>query len=1114
MANADIANQFRTEVERILSARCHIGLQTLQPILDEDQHYVDVVDQFAVANPCKLTGLIDAIRSQIERRPNVIDLVLQLSSSQPFSKALVKRYPELATALIIQAAEDFEGYAQLGVNIIKFWPNASSSSLPVDADRFITRLVESVNDSTSKVSLLDTYDCIGASVNSLVPALSTKAIDGFLDHLSTLIKKRIPDREHERIVGIGCLYQFWRQQTTATIARKGWEDTATQLFRPEKIVQAIKLVMGDVFLATKPGSSLAQHEIERTLDIAQTFLSHVGSRETRAWCRLKGSDAYLEKLCTFSSADRLTLATRWKLTGLLALVYSADNSMTCGTVDLNDNLDGLVASESSVDVTIEQYRHVLNTFGKQVSDKTIVGLMQRAIQLLGSNVNEIPINTSQRNFRSMIDGLRLAAAGNLHLRKQILQWLASSQPSEVLNVLKLANVKATCESGNQCAVTAALFKEQLRVAISQLTTEAIALPSCIDAPKLELEFLLGILRTIQVASAHPLPSCAAWQVARTKGVMLASSVVPCTPPIGHHVHSWREQLCSMVESDSRHRQDSLIHFFEDHCQDLQTRCENAEEPLRQERLRRGQAEKALAQMKATCETLQSTLNDRSIALADTENRASDALEKLAAQLGVTTELHDQLQKLQTELVQKTADHQAEIGQLRAANKGVESSAFKQLSEVQDELAVCKQELQKEQGNADKLRQELDEKTPELRQALEDVSEKEQRLACLESQLVKSKAAITELQENVHTLFAKGQASDHKLAEAESRCSDFEMQVDALRKESETEKRLHKMSLDSAAAEYEGKLQTHEIRYETAMQDHTKAMLATKTKHEQQKEHLESKLRHMQQRYEQKMNDMHDKIRAQDDELAQARETVSHLEQEIEEIQGILEEKDNELKALQTLQANLQQVLGTKPAAVTRAKTLVRKRLDQTTTFKPPRPQTPAPEPAEQSFDDASSLLCTVPQALGQSATHVSPTQPGSANSSFGSAPRVKRLRQKTPVRQTAFKVPMSKQTHQSAFSAATVGSPSKPFPLQDISRARGNGLSPIKPKANRRQSLRSSKKLRDSIAKPKPIDDDAFEEMVEEEFGSEVVFSTQFSPSNLHALTAGQQGYDGTTMDE
>lgn len=1113
MANVDIAIRLRTEIERVLSAKYAVGLTTMQQILEEDEQYVEVINDFAAANSCKLNGLVDAIRDQVELRSCVVDLVLRLSSSRLFTKALVERHPQLAAALIIQAAEDFRAYAQMGVNIIKFWPKQSISTLPIDADRFIARLVKSVNDGTSTVSLLDTHDCIGTSVDSLVPALSAKTIDSFLDHLSALIKQKLPAREHERVIGIASLYQFWRQQTTATIDRKGWEETATQLFRPEKIVQAMNLVIVDVFFVTKPNSSLSQLEMERTLIIAQQFLSHVGSCEIRSWCQLKSSPSYLEKLGIFSSADHLTLAVRWQLIGLLAVIYSVNNSMTCQVSVLNHNLNGLISSKSSIAVTADQYRNMFHVFGKHLSDQTMARLMQRAVQLLCMNVNEMPSNTDQHNFRSMIDGLRLVAADNIHLRKQIAQWLASTERSDVLTALKPTDVKVNCNGGTRCAVTAARCRNDLRACMSQLILEALALLNHADVPGLGSKFTLSMLRTIQLASASSIAPCTAWQVARGKSILLASNIVPCTPVDGHHARSWREQICSLVESDSRHRQDSLIHFFQDMCQDLEDRCENAEEPLRQERLRRGQTEKALAQTRATCDTLQSTLNECNVALADSEQRASDASEKLTVQLGEMTELHDQLQRLQTELAKTSADHQAEIKQLHSANTDVEASVARQLSEVQDELALCKRELQKEQGNADKLRQELDEKAPELRQAQKDVAEKEQRLACLEGQLVKSKAAITELQENAHTLFTARQASDRKTAEAESRCKILEMQVNSLKKESETEKRLHKMSLDSAAAEYEGKLQTHEIRYETCVQDHADAMIQTKAKHQQQKEHLESRIRQMQEKSEQKMNDMHDKISAQADELAQAHVAVSHLEQEIEELQGILEEKDNELNALQTLQANLQQVFASKPAAATRAKTLVRKRIEKTPTFKAPRAQTPAPDPAEQSFDDASSLMCTVPQALGQGVSHVSPTQPGSANSSFGSAPRAKRQRQKTPVKQAAFKIPMLRQTHQTAVSTATVGSPSKRVPLQDISRVRGNGMSPLRPKSNRRQSLRSSKKLRESMAKSKPLDDDAFEEMVSEDFGSEVFTGTQMSQSKLHALTA-EQYNDGTTVDE
>jgi hypothetical protein len=56
-----------------------------------------------------------------------------------------------------------------------------------------------------------------------------------------------------------------------------------------------------------------------------------------------------------------------------------------------------------------------------------------------------------------------------------------------------------------------------------------------------------------------------------------------TPYTGHHLHDWRDRLKSDIESQGYFQRDSIIRSVAQICQDLETRCNTVEEPLRREK---------------------------------------------------------------------------------------------------------------------------------------------------------------------------------------------------------------------------------------------------------------------------------------------------------------------------------------------------------------------------------------------------------------------------------------------------------------------------------------------------------------------------------------------------
>jgi hypothetical protein len=58
-----------------------------------------------------------------------------------------------------------------------------------------------------------------------------------------------------------------------------------------------------------------------------------------------------------------------------------------------------------------------------------------------------------------------------------------------------------------------------------------------------------------------------------------------TPFTGQHLQDWRNRLKSELESQNSYQRDSIVRSVAQICQDLETRCNTVEEPLRREKTR-------------------------------------------------------------------------------------------------------------------------------------------------------------------------------------------------------------------------------------------------------------------------------------------------------------------------------------------------------------------------------------------------------------------------------------------------------------------------------------------------------------------------------------------------
>ena len=167
------------------------------------------------------------------------------------------------------------------------------------------------------------------------------------------------------------------------------------------------------------------------------------------------------------------------------------------------------------------------------------------------------------------------------LRSQVLLALSSNELQEgIQRFLRVAPRGCFKEDKAQCCdtFTALQHRALVSVTVSMLLTSALTaqstepgLPSSLAialiSKQQQLTFITSQCSRMAATSVHPSVSLFEQE---------------CTPSTGPHLHDWRDRLKSELESQSFYQRDSVIRSVAQICQELESRCETVEEPLRHE----------------------------------------------------------------------------------------------------------------------------------------------------------------------------------------------------------------------------------------------------------------------------------------------------------------------------------------------------------------------------------------------------------------------------------------------------------------------------------------------------------------------------------------------------
>lgn len=362
-----------------------------------------------------------------------------------------------------------------------------------------------------------------------------------------------------------------------------------------------------------------------------------------------------------------------------------------------------------------------------------------------------------------------------------------------------------------------------------------------------------------------------------------------TPFTGQHLQDWRDRLKSELDSQNSYQRDSVVRSVAQICQDLETRCNTVEEPLRQEKARSQQLEQHVEKLSEQVSSLESQaaddrfhldgLEDEKLGIADEKDRISAKLDELRVRF-------------------EEANQDAEKT-LRYAQEEFNARELELRSTIlnhEEQLSTREANIQELHGTIGEVRASLEHTEEELRALGERYEHLQTRLNDVNGQLDDERVVNFRQSEDILRLKERGLNLEHQLQSAES---DLETTTGQLSDLQVSHQELKQSSEDV--------LRELEVRYTTDME-------AAATRAEEDHDKLNQKLEGVLLNSHQ-LNDAHDKTRQ---ELSFLQNTFSTLETKANKLHVLCGEQEEELEELRTLRRNVLASMGLatqKPVAV-------------------------------------------------------------------------------------------------------------------------------------------------------------------------------------------------------
>lgn len=303
---------------------------------------------------------------------------------------------------------------------------------------------------------------------------------------------------------------------------------------------------------------------------------------------------------------------------------------------------------------------------------------------------------------------------------------------------------------------------------------------------------------------------------------------PCTQDERGVSVQWKEKLAAQLDMDTMHRQEAVVRFVGQLCRDLEERCDDIEEPLRQERTNHEQTREKCKNHEDRIVNLEDQLDSKNDIVADLR-RAKDAIENdfEAAQIEADS-IKEKACDLANQLKRAREDLKRELGE---ASRRHESAKL----EMQASLACRTEQMDDQEDEIKSLRVQMqdfkkvrtDESTgwEQQRTALEQKLEAAYahgeaeaiRATRTNEELAQSKVRIEELTVMLESAQTQARESDSALQQAKTDFVELEQSTRQKEKAKDEEHQCRLVELDehllSVRQDMEHDLRSFEVELE-------------------------------------------------------------------------------------------------------------------------------------------------------------------------------------------------------------------------------------------------------------------------------------------------------------
>ena len=462
----------------------------------------------------------------------------------------------------------------------------------------------------------------------------------------------------------------------------------------------------------------------------------------------------------------------------------------------------------------------------------------------------------------------------LALRAKLL--LALSSTTLQGKIWGLVRTNVTPGDAN-CSTYAAVLHRDAAAAITSLLLNLIisTQPGELSLP----QSLASALITKQRKLAHVSKQCSHLATV-SNGPSVSLFEQRSTPFTGQHLQDWKNRLESELESQNSYQRDSIVRSIAQICQDLETRCNTVEEPLRREKARSRELEQRVEELSEQVLSLESQAADDRFhldGLEDEKLSIADEKEQISAKL-------NELQ-LQLERVNRDAEEA-----LRTAQEDFKAKELELRSTIlnhEGHLNTRENDIQELNGTMSHVRATLEHTEEELRALGERYEDLQTRLGGVSRQLDEEREVKSRQSEEILQLKERGIHLEQQLQSTETELEVITGQLSNLQVSHQELKQASEDTLKELEVKYTTDMEIAAVRAEEEFNKLNDKLTDTLESHRQVK-------------------DAHEKARR---ELYSLQNVFSALEMRTQELDALCGEQEEELEELRTLRRNVLASMG-------------------------------------------------------------------------------------------------------------------------------------------------------------------------------------------------------------